>query len=125
MCGAKVGKDVYWDGFQPTEYEMVNVGSETCVDQSDIVVHGVAGLNGSHIFTQQQIDLGKRCVLRPGCYAIPPVTMEDCVTVRTNAIVNPGDKLNSFAVAQGNPAKISQPSSKANDSKTSEQSVLI
>ena len=126
ICGAKVGKDVYWDGWQPTEYEMIEIGDETCVDQADVVVHGVAGLAGSHIFTQQQIKLGKRCVLRPGCYAIPPVAMGDNVTLCTNTIVNPGDKLNDYAVAQGNPAKVSQPAFKANtDSKSSEQSVLI
>ena len=52
--------------------------------------------------------------------------MGDNVTLCTNTIVNPGDKLNDYAVAQGNPAKVSQPASKANtDSKSSEKSVLI
>ena len=53
----------------------------------------------------QQIKLGKRCVLRPGCYAIPPVSMGDNVTLCTNTIVNPGDKLNDDAVAQGEPSQ--------------------
>jgi len=111
LFGAKVGKNIYWDSFQPTEFEMISVGDDSVLDMFDCVIHTVVGAGKTHVFTQEASSVGARCVLRPSSYPLPPFEMGDDCILGTNSIVMKGEALPDNAFTMGNPARVTVGSS--------------
>lgn len=111
IYGGKVGRNVYWDSFQPTEFDLLETGNDCVLDLCDVVIHGVVGVQKTHVFTQEPIILGNNCVLRPGSYPLPPVRMGMNCLLGTNAIVMKGDVVPDNGYACGNPARVVQDAS--------------
>jgi len=116
-------KNVYWDSFQPTEFEMISVGDDSVLDMFDCVIHTVVGAGKTHVFTQEASSVGARCVMRPSSYPLPPFEMGDDCILGTNSIVMKGEALPDNAVTIGNPARVTVGSS-AGDLKTKPTEVV-
>ena len=108
LYGAKIGRNVYWDNFQPTEFDMLVTGDNCAFDGCDIFMHSVVGIKSSYVFTQEPVIVGDNCVLRPGSYPLPPVLMGNNCVLGTNAIVMKNDAVPDDGYACGNPARVVQ-----------------
>lgn len=100
--GARIGKRAWLGSSHFTEYDLVEIGDDVCIDEeATIQTH----LFEDRVMKMSRIRIGDRCTVGPGAVVLYDSTMRDGARLGPLSLLMKGEMLPAASSWQGSPAR--------------------